>query len=662
MLELYQQVRLAEEQSQVIADETLEQSELQLSGLVVRQQGHLRIYNKIYREIFNLNWIEIQLNNLRPYSENFRFWVASGETDESRLLRGQALQEAEEWAKDKNLSYQDKQFLAASKEKEIEQEIAVKQQEAALERERQDKEALEARNQLLSEANKKAQRRISIGIFVLVVAVLGAAILGGLAKQKIDNANEQVKAANSQIDAANERVKTANSQVDAANEQVKAANSQVDNANKSLKQAQIKIREAQTKEQEANKNTVRAIKQEQQAKKEVEDAKKNVKEAESREKEILAKLTFKENELQKTSTKNEEAKAEIENVRELVKIAGQLRNQSSSDSDEALKLAAVSFNIDNHELKQSLLLTAKSQVYQQLKDWNNSNKEIKESQSNLSQVDKKVLNSRQGLQVQVLVQKILGDLLAQDKQTQKAIEYYSKAFNILKNHPNETDFTKDNQLLTDENIESVYRSLRKLNPQDKDVETQLTKHLYAQLEYYLSPQIKNWEAADKKTYQLMLNLAKREKVGYLDYEQINSFSCLDLQNIDKLWINADKRFGFSVQKEIWIKTGNRLGIKYEDWTNKDRENYLPFARAVGWYDNELEDTTSLSSGGFLVSSVVSAVTYDKSSGGFVSYDLLYKRIKEDAYNEEGGLPYIAVGVGVVDLGGSLFSRVATCKL
>ncbi|MHC5863514.1 MAG: AAA-like domain-containing protein, partial [Nostoc sp.] len=116
------------------------QSELQLSGLVVRQQGKLRIYNQIYREIFDFNWIENQLNNLRPYSENFRFWVASGGTDDSRLLRGKALQLAEEWARDKNLGYQDKQYLAASKEKEIQEGIAVKEQEAALERERKDKE------------------------------------------------------------------------------------------------------------------------------------------------------------------------------------------------------------------------------------------------------------------------------------------------------------------------------------------------------------------------------------------------------------------------------------------------------------------------------------------------------------------------------------------
>ncbi|MBD2459081.1 AAA-like domain-containing protein [Nostoc sp. FACHB-87] len=125
LLELYQKIRLAEDRLQNTTDEEPEQSELQLSGLVVRQEGKLRIYNHIYREIFNYNWIETQLNNLRPYSTSFRFWMKSGRTDESQLLRGKELQEAEEWAKNKKLSFEDRQFIAASKTKEI-QELALK--------------------------------------------------------------------------------------------------------------------------------------------------------------------------------------------------------------------------------------------------------------------------------------------------------------------------------------------------------------------------------------------------------------------------------------------------------------------------------------------------------------------------------------------------------
>ncbi|MBD2441560.1 AAA-like domain-containing protein [Nostoc sp. FACHB-110] len=270
LLELYRQIRQA---GKLKSQNTSEERDLQLSGLVVKRDDNLIVYNPIYEQVFNEQWINTELGKLRPYSENFRFWLASGGTDESRLLRGNALQKAEEWARDKNLGYQDKQYLAASKEKEIEEEIAVKQQEAALERERQDREAAEARNQLLSEANKKAQRRISVGVVVLIVAVLGAATVAGFAKQNVDKSNEQVKTANSQVDKANEKVKTADAQVDTANKRVQTANSQVAKANKNLEQAQIKIREAQTKEQEANNNAVRAINQEQQARKEVEDAK-----------------------------------------------------------------------------------------------------------------------------------------------------------------------------------------------------------------------------------------------------------------------------------------------------------------------------------------------------------------------------------------------------
>ncbi len=97
LLDLYQQVRDAGE---VATNETVEQSELLLSGLVGKQQNKLKVYNRIYYEVFNQNWIETELKKLRPYSEAFRAWVASGYSDESRLLGGKALEGAEKWAKE----------------------------------------------------------------------------------------------------------------------------------------------------------------------------------------------------------------------------------------------------------------------------------------------------------------------------------------------------------------------------------------------------------------------------------------------------------------------------------------------------------------------------------------------------------------------------------
>ncbi|NEP57431.1 MAG: hypothetical protein F6K31_10460 [Symploca sp. SIO2G7] len=177
LLELYQQVFM---QGEVVANNSFEEGKLQLSGLVVKgrygSSPVLRVYNRIYHEVFDQDWIEQKLAALRPYSEAFRAWVASGGSDESRLLQGKALDDAQTWAKGKNLSYQDQQFLAASEKKGIEEQIAKEKLDAELERERKDREAAQKRNQALTEANRKAQRRIRIGAVVLIVSLFGAGI------------------------------------------------------------------------------------------------------------------------------------------------------------------------------------------------------------------------------------------------------------------------------------------------------------------------------------------------------------------------------------------------------------------------------------------------------------------------------------------------------
>jgi AAA-like domain/GUN4-like len=183
LLDLYQQIL---SHGEVVNNDSAEQSELLLSGLVSKQQEKLRVFNRIYQEVFNLNWVEAELKKLRPYFEAFRAWVASGFIDESRLLRGNALRDAEEWGRDKNLSYQDKQFLAASREKEIQEEIAAKEQEAQLERERKDRKATEERNLLLTEANKKAQRQIRKGTNIIFLSLLLAVILGVFALRQVN--------------------------------------------------------------------------------------------------------------------------------------------------------------------------------------------------------------------------------------------------------------------------------------------------------------------------------------------------------------------------------------------------------------------------------------------------------------------------------------------
>jgi hypothetical protein len=100
----------------VLTDDSREQTQLLLSGLVERHNDSLKIKNPIYRNVFNAQWVLRQLDNLRPYSQTFNAWVASGYKDESRLLRGQALKNTQNWALGKSLSDLDYQFLAASVE------------------------------------------------------------------------------------------------------------------------------------------------------------------------------------------------------------------------------------------------------------------------------------------------------------------------------------------------------------------------------------------------------------------------------------------------------------------------------------------------------------------------------------------------------------------
>ncbi|MBD2519503.1 CHASE2 domain-containing protein [Nostoc sp. FACHB-973] len=118
LLKLYQEILL---NSEITADASPEQIELRLSGLVVKQQGSLRVYNCIYASVFNQNWIDKALYDLRPYKLALKAWIASNYQDKSHLLRGQALQDAQAWAETKNLSEQDDRFLAASFELETQE-------------------------------------------------------------------------------------------------------------------------------------------------------------------------------------------------------------------------------------------------------------------------------------------------------------------------------------------------------------------------------------------------------------------------------------------------------------------------------------------------------------------------------------------------------------
>ncbi|WP_293071532.1 MULTISPECIES: AAA-like domain-containing protein [unclassified Moorena] len=172
LLGLYQQVL---DYGSLAADGSEEQTELRISGLVVERDGCLEVNNRIYGEVFNSNWVKTELARLRPYSEAFTAWVDSGCKDESRLLRGKALEQAEQWSRGKALSDLDSQFLRASQvldKGEVQKALAA------------EKEASE----ILAKAQKKANRTIRTGGIVLGLSLIVAIVAGVNARQEIHEA------------------------------------------------------------------------------------------------------------------------------------------------------------------------------------------------------------------------------------------------------------------------------------------------------------------------------------------------------------------------------------------------------------------------------------------------------------------------------------------
>ncbi|WP_196219857.1 AAA-like domain-containing protein, partial [Microcystis aeruginosa] len=198
LLGIYQQVLDAEppplssrKEGGIIADESYEQLQLRLTGLVVKREGRLKVYNPIYAQVFNGQWVARALADLRPgfYGEAFKAWQeAQEEQKESFLLRGQALREAETWAKGKRLSKEDERFLDDSQDvekRDMERRLAAEteaNQILTAAREQAETE-LETANQALLETReesdriiKKANRRNKLSLLGALGAIAIAAI------------------------------------------------------------------------------------------------------------------------------------------------------------------------------------------------------------------------------------------------------------------------------------------------------------------------------------------------------------------------------------------------------------------------------------------------------------------------------------------------------
>jgi hypothetical protein len=107
---------------------------------------------------------------------------------------------------------------------------------------------------------------------------------------------------------------------------------------------------------------------------------------------------------------------------------------------------------------------------------------------------------------------------------------------------------------------------------------------YTELQDLLKAQ--DWKAADRVTYRLMATIMGRKEGDYFRKEELLNFPCKDLKTIDRLWGQASQgRYGFSVQKEIYIRCGGILDSQYPG-----DEIWEKFGREVGWYINNAWQT------------------------------------------------------------------------
>lgn len=101
---------------------------------------------------------------------------------------------------------------------------------------------------------------------------------------------------------------------------------------------------------------------------------------------------------------------------------------------------------------------------------------------------------------------------------------------------------------------------------------------YFKLAYYL--QTGQWQEADYETYEVMRQVGDRTQKGYLSISDIETFPCEDLRIIDQLWVKySEGRFGFSVQKQLYVETGNPLDGQYHSGT------WEKFCETNGWLVN-----------------------------------------------------------------------------
>jgi len=359
MLGCYQQV-LAD--GELEDDRSEERSKLWLTGLVVRRDGRLVSYNPIYGAVFNNAWVEGQLADLRPefYASAFRAWQdAEDGQNQSFLLRGQAIEQAESWAIGKRLSDDDDRFLRESRE------IERAESNLLFTSELQAREIAEEKARILGDAKQKADRRVLFGSGILVITLLAALMAWVSAKKIEEKAQDRSKKADLSVSLALKKAddiqkksdiekKSADQKFEAAKQDLEVAEAELKNVDLTSKE---KIEAALAKRAQAEIQVEQARLEQQKARRGVEDEKlklKTIEEELKSAKENLTK-TIQENEQKIQAANNRILTITNDNKILIERLTEQLKASGWADNKIKELLSPVSQTLEQNRQANNLL-------------------------------------------------------------------------------------------------------------------------------------------------------------------------------------------------------------------------------------------------------------------------------------------------------------------
>ena len=106
---------------------------------------------------------------------------------------------------------------------------------------------------------------------------------------------------------------------------------------------------------------------------------------------------------------------------------------------------------------------------------------------------------------------------------------------------------------------------------------------YAPLQKLLASQ--DFQAADQMTLQKMCELAGKDalKRKWLYFTEVDSFPVTDLQTINQLWlVHSEGKFGFSVQRELWLRLGKNWESLWAKIGWKNGNNWTRYPKEFVW--------------------------------------------------------------------------------